>query len=134
MNVRMGAEHEGTRLMERAAWMLAAVLAGLCLVSIYHQPVGWGPLLVVTALALGAACRPYDALLVLADARGLSRLPHARSPRGGVASTGRLPIARLTRPGRLGTVRCDARRDRSAGVGGARPENVPSANGASAPC
>jgi hypothetical protein len=66
MNVRMDAEHERSRLMERAAWMLAAVLAGLCFLSIYHQPVGWGPPLVVTALALGAASRPYDALLVLA--------------------------------------------------------------------
>src|SRR5881397_3834763 len=66
MNVRMDAENDGTRLMKRVAWMLAAVLAGLCFLSIYHQPVGWGPPLVVTALALGAASRPYDALLVLA--------------------------------------------------------------------
>lgn len=66
MNVRMDAENNGSPLMARAAWMLAAILAGLCFLSIYHQPVGWGPPLVVTALALGAASRPYDALLVLA--------------------------------------------------------------------
>ena len=49
----------------RTAWILAAALAGLCLLSIFHQPVGWGPRLIVTALAVGAAFRPFDALIVV---------------------------------------------------------------------
>ena len=50
----------------RTVWIVSALLGGLFLLSIYHQPVGWGPRLIVTALALGAAFRPYDALIALA--------------------------------------------------------------------
>ena len=85
MNVRMGAEHDGPQLMERAAWMLAAFIAGVCFLSIYHQPVGWGPPLVVTALAVGAASRPYDALLVLAGLGPLAATIFALTRTGSVS-------------------------------------------------
>jgi hypothetical protein len=54
------------RLVIRAIWLSGAALAALCLLSIYFQPVGWGPPLILTALALLAAFRPYAALLVVA--------------------------------------------------------------------
>jgi O-antigen ligase len=50
----------------RTISLCGAALAAVCLSSIYHQPVGWGPPLIVTALALLAAFRPYLALLVAA--------------------------------------------------------------------
>ena len=56
----------------RAGWILAAVLAGLCLVSILYQPVGWGPRLIVAALAVGAAFAPDRSLIVLAGIGPLS--------------------------------------------------------------
>jgi O-antigen ligase len=54
------------RSINRVIWLCGAALAALCLSSISHQPVGWGPPLIVTALALLAAFRPYVALLVAA--------------------------------------------------------------------
>jgi O-antigen ligase len=63
---------DGLHLIERAAWTLAAILAALCAQSIYHQPVGWAPTLVAAALALAAATRPHNALLVLAAIAPLS--------------------------------------------------------------
>ncbi len=50
----------------RVAWVLGAVLAAICLMSLFYQPVGWGPRLLVVALALAAAIRPYHALLIIA--------------------------------------------------------------------
>jgi O-antigen ligase len=65
-------EPGGSRLSARAAWACAALLAALCLQSIYREPVGWLPPLAATALAIAALVRPYDALLLLAGFGPLS--------------------------------------------------------------
>jgi O-antigen ligase len=65
-NATIGTTHVIERLVIRAVWLSGAALAAVCLLSIYYQPVGWGPPLIVTALALLAAFRPYVALLVAA--------------------------------------------------------------------
>jgi len=62
---RMGIEQQGSRLVARAAWILATVLTVAPLFSIFQQPVGWGPRVAVTALAVTAAWRPFAALLIL---------------------------------------------------------------------
>jgi O-antigen ligase len=54
------------RLLDRSVWTSAALLSALILPSIFHQPVGWAPIAAVTALAIVAALRPYEALLILA--------------------------------------------------------------------
>jgi len=72
MDGRMGIAHYGSRLIARTAWILAAILTASTFLSIYRQPVGWLPGLVVTGLALGAACSSYNALLVLAGLAPLS--------------------------------------------------------------
>ena len=54
------------RSLDRCVWTSAALLSALILPSIFHQPVGWIPPAVVTALAVLAAVRPYDALLIVA--------------------------------------------------------------------
>ena len=54
------------RSLDRCVWTSAALLSALILPSIFHQPVGWLPPAVVTALGLLAAVRPYDALLIVA--------------------------------------------------------------------
>jgi hypothetical protein len=64
MNERMSVERGGARLIHRAAWLLATTLIAAPLTSIFHQPVGWGPRLVVIGLAVTAAFRPFDAWLM----------------------------------------------------------------------
>ncbi len=61
----MGIEQQGSRLVARAAWILATVLAVAPLSSIFQQPVGWEPRVAATALAVTAAWRPFAALLIL---------------------------------------------------------------------
>ncbi len=68
----MGIAHHGSRLIARTAWILATILAASTFLSIYRQPVGWLPGIVVTGLALGAAFSPYNALLVIAGLGSLS--------------------------------------------------------------
>lgn len=68
----MGIAHHGSRLIARTAWILATILAASTFLSIYRQPVGWLPGIVVTGLALGAACSPYNGLLVIAGLGPLS--------------------------------------------------------------
>ena len=60
------------RSIIRTVWLLGAGLAAVCLLSIYHQPVGWGPPLIVAALAVVAVFRPFYALLVTAGVGPLS--------------------------------------------------------------
>ncbi|MBA2260248.1 MAG: O-antigen ligase family protein [Acidobacteria bacterium] len=55
-----------TRTIDRAIWTSAAILSALFLPSIFHQPIGWAPAALVTILAIAAALRPYEALLVFA--------------------------------------------------------------------
>ena len=50
----------------RGLWGCAAVVLGGLLLSLYYQPVGWAPIAVAASLAVLAASRPFDALLVLA--------------------------------------------------------------------
>ena len=54
------------RSLDRCVWTSAALLSALILPSIFHQPVGWIPAAALTALAIIAAVRPFDALLVFA--------------------------------------------------------------------
>ena len=60
--------------LDRAGWAFAALLAGLCLQSIYHEHVGLGPMLGASAFALVAAFRPFDALLLLAALGPLAKM------------------------------------------------------------
>ncbi len=60
--------------LDRAGWAFAALLAGVCLQSIYHEPVGLAPALGASAFALVAVFRPYDALLLLAAFGPLARV------------------------------------------------------------
>ena len=62
----MSVERRAAGWMARAAWILATLLAAVPLLSIFYQPVGWGPRLCVGALALIAAWSPFNGLLVLA--------------------------------------------------------------------
>ena len=62
----MSIEHHGSRLAARAAWILATLLATALLLSIFYQPVGWGPRLCAGALALVTAWSPFNGLLILA--------------------------------------------------------------------
>jgi len=66
MDDRMSVERRAAGWMARAAWILATLLAAVPLLSIFYQPVGWGPRLCVGALALIAAWSPFNGLLVLA--------------------------------------------------------------------
>jgi len=59
-------EGQGPSLVTRAAWIVAVIFTAAPLFSIFHQPVGWGPRIIVTALTITAAARPFDALLLLA--------------------------------------------------------------------
>ena len=52
--------------MARAGWILAGLLAAAPLLSIFYQPVGWGPRLCAAALFLVATWSPFSAVLVLA--------------------------------------------------------------------
>ena len=58
----------------------------------------------------------------------LSRL--IREANAAVSHRRDTPIARLTRPGRLGTVRCEARTNRSGGVGSSAARDRPFRSGA----
>ena len=62
----MTVERPGARQALRAAWILATILTAAPLVSLFYQPVGWGPRVVVAAVALTAAWRPFNGLLLLA--------------------------------------------------------------------
>ena len=62
----MSVERRAARLMARTAWIVATLLAAVPLLSIFYQPVGWGPRLGVGALALVAAWSPFNGVLVLA--------------------------------------------------------------------
>jgi hypothetical protein len=66
MDDRMSVERRAARPMARTAWSLATLLAAVPLLSIFYQPVGWGPRLGVGALALVAAWNPFNGLLILA--------------------------------------------------------------------
>jgi hypothetical protein len=66
MTGHMSLEGHGPSWMTRAAWTVAVIFTAAPLFSIVHQPVGWGPRILVTALTITAAARPFDALLLLA--------------------------------------------------------------------
>ena len=66
MNDRMSVDRPAARPLARMAWILATLLATAPLLSIFYQPVGWGPRLCVGVLALVAAWSPFNGLLILA--------------------------------------------------------------------
>jgi hypothetical protein len=66
MNDRMRVDRPAARPLARMAWILATLLATAPLLSIFYQPVGWGPRLCVGVLALVAAWSPFNGLLILA--------------------------------------------------------------------
>jgi O-antigen ligase len=65
MNVAVGRTDLPALVVARASWVLVALVAALLLQSIYHQPVGWAPGSAVAALAVFAAFRPFQAVLLL---------------------------------------------------------------------
>jgi O-antigen ligase len=65
MNVAVGRTDLPALVVARASWVLVALVAALLLQSIYHQPVGWAPGSAVAALAVFAALRPFQAVLLL---------------------------------------------------------------------
>ncbi len=65
MNVAVGRTDLPALVVARASWVLVTLVATLLLQSIYHQPVGWAPGSSVAALALFAALRPFQAVLLL---------------------------------------------------------------------
>src|SRR5882672_8088501 len=73
----MSIEREGSRLVGRAAWILATILTASTFLSIYHQPVGWLPGVAVTGLALVAANNSFNALLIIAGLGPLSATVYA---------------------------------------------------------
>ncbi|HEU4937785.1 MAG TPA: O-antigen ligase family protein [Vicinamibacterales bacterium] len=62
----MSVDRRPPQWMARTGWILAALLAAAPLLSIFYQPVGWGPRLWAVALVLVAAWSPFNGLLVLA--------------------------------------------------------------------
>jgi hypothetical protein len=66
MNDPMSVERRGAHSIARAGWLLAVLLLAAPFASLYHQPLGWGPPLIATALVLITAWRPTEGLLLLA--------------------------------------------------------------------
>ena len=58
-------ERQDARPVVRAAWILATILTAAPLFSIFHLAAGWVPGALAMALAILAALRPFDALLIL---------------------------------------------------------------------
>src|SRR6476646_3143889 len=58
-------ERQDARPVVRAAWILATFLTAAPLFSIFHLAAGWVPGVLAMALAITAALRPFDALLIL---------------------------------------------------------------------
>jgi len=66
MKKPMTGERHGARQAARVAWILATIVTAAPLVSLFYQPVGWGPRVVVAAVVVTAAWHPFNALLLLA--------------------------------------------------------------------